>query len=189
MRFKLILVVVGVVFFLSGCVTQSQMQNLDAMWDKDNHEIYKKLGTRDFQGVSKEQAMNAMAITFQRLDLIITTSDFRTGTITATAKAPKPLTHEEYRIVEDVEGPRSRSVAPLIGWNNLAYFESVFNVVVLETKGGVQVSVRGNLKFTGSTLQIIPVTQFPPKALEIGLNKIWDEYNKNIFVQNKTLAK
>lgn len=189
MKLKAILTIFLSSLLLSGCVTQSQMQNLDAMWDKDNQELYKKLGTHDYQGVSKEQAMNAMAVTFQKLDLIITNSDFRTGTMTATAKAPKPLTHEEFKVVEEVEAPRSRSVAPMIGWNNLVYFESVFNTVVLETKGGVQVSIRGNLKFTGSTLQIIPVTQFPPKALEIGLRKIWDEYDKNIFVQKKTLAK
>ena len=35
---------------LGGCVTQSQMQNLDAMWDKDNQQLYKKLGTKDYQG-------------------------------------------------------------------------------------------------------------------------------------------
>lgn len=176
-------------FLLGGCVTQSQMQNLDAMWDQDNQQLYKKLGTRDFQGVSKEQAMSALAITFQRLDLITSNSDYKAGSITASAKAPKPLNFEEFKIVEEVEAPRSRSVAPFIGWNNLVYFESVFNAVTLETKDGVQVSIRGNLKFTGSTLQIIPVTQFPPKALEIALRKFWDEYDKNIFVQKKTLSK
>lgn len=189
MKYRSKLLLCLCVLFLSGCVTQTQMQNLDAMWDRDNQEIYRKLGTQDFQGVTKEQAMNAMAITYQKLDLIIHTSDFKTGTMTASAKAPKPLNYEEYKVVEEVEAPRSRTVAPLIGWNNLAYFESVFNTVVLETKGGVQVSIRGNLKFTGSTLQIVPVTQFPPKGLEIGLRKIWDEYNKNVFVQAKTIGK
>lgn len=189
MKLKTLLLAVLLGMVLTGCVTTSQMQNLDAMWEKDNQELYKKLGTRDYQGVTKEQAMSAMAITFQNLDLITSSSDYRAGTMTASAKAPKPLTFEEFKVVESVEAPRSRSVAPLIGWNNLVYFESVFNAVVLETKGGVQISLRGNLKFTGSTLQIIPVTQFPPKALEIGLRKVWDEYDKNIFVQKKTLAK
>ena len=179
----------AIAFLLGGCVTQSQMQNLDTMWDKDNQQLYKKLGTKDYQGISKEQAMSALAVTFQNLDLITSTSDYRSGSITASAKAPKPLNFEEFKVVEEVEAPRSRSVAPFIGWNNLVYFESVFNAVVLETKNGVQVSIRGNLKFTGSTLQIIPVTQFPPKALEIALRKIWDEYDKNVFIQKKTLAK
>lgn len=187
--FKRYIYPIFMAFLLGGCVTQSQMQNLDAMWDQDNQQLYKKLGTRDFQGVSKEQAMSALAITFQKLDLITSNSDYKAGSITASAKAPKPLNFEEFKIVEEVEAPRSRSVAPFIGWNNLVYFESVFNAVALETKDGVQVSIRGNLKFTGSTLQIIPVTQFPPKALEIALRKFWDEYDKNIFVQKKTLSK
>ena len=188
MRVGLLTLSLALTVLLGGCVTQSQMQNLDAMWDKDNQQVFKKLGTRDFQGVTKEQAMSALAITFQNLDLITTSSDYRAGTMTALAKAPKPLTFDEFKIVEEVEAPRSRSLAPFIGWNNLVYFESVFNAVALETKGGVQISIRGNLKFTGSTLQIIPVTQFPPKGLEIALRKFWDEYDKNVFVQKKTLA-
>ena len=189
MNYRLLLFVLICTLTFSGCVTRSQMQNLDAVWDADNLQIYKKLGTRDYQGVTKEQAIGAMAITFQNLSLITTSSDYRTGSITGTAKAPKPLNYEEFKVVEEVETSRTRSIAPFMGWNNLAYFESTFNAVILETKDGVQVSIRGNLKFTGNTFEIIPVTQFPPKALEIGLRKIWDEYDKNIFVQKKTLGK
>ena len=180
------LVLLVLALLVGGCA--SQIRTLDLMWERENQQLYEKLGTRDYQGVSKEQAMNALAITFKRLDLIMSNSDYRAGTLTASAKAPKPLSYAEFKVVEEVEGPRSSSVVWFMTWGAFSSFDSILNAVVLETEGGVQVSVRGKLQFTGSTLEMIPVTQFPPKALEIGLRKLWDEYDKNIFVQKKTLA-
>jgi len=30
-------------------------------------------------------------------------------------------------------------------------------------------------------------SEFPPKGLEIGYRKVWDEFEKIAFIQNKTL--
>jgi hypothetical protein len=64
--------------FLIGC--QSQIGSLDAVWEKDNRELFNKIGVREYTVLTKEQAFNSMVIAFQRLDIIIENSDIKTGT-------------------------------------------------------------------------------------------------------------
>ena len=90
------------VFYLSGCAAQlmKQVKTLEGEWGKDNTQLQNKLGMKYFDDLPKEKAMNAIAVTFQRLELITENADYKTGIMIASAKSPRPLTHEELEIVE-----------------------------------------------------------------------------------------
>ncbi len=72
-------------------------------------------------------------------------------------------------------------------WSVFGDFESDFNTMFLETNEGVQISINAKLRFVGNRSMVIPVSEFPPKALEIAYPKIWDEFEKIAFIQSKTL--
>ena len=172
------------VFSITGCV--NRIPELNAVWSKENRKYERKLGVK-FYKLSKEEAMNAMAFAYQRLGLIVSNMQYKTGFMYATAAAPRPLTPEEMQIVIDKEDARARRYVPLMMWSVFGDFESDFNTIFLETDDGVQISISAKLRFVGNRNMIIPVSEFPPKALEIAYPKIWDEFEKIAFIQNKTL--
>ena len=182
---KKIIVLILSFFLLSSCI--GNLTEVDSVWDKENRELFNKIGVREYTGLTKEQAVNAMVIAFQRLDIIIENSDYKTGTLTGTATAPKPINYEEFQAVIAAEDVRAKSIAPGFVWN-LRGFDSKFNIIFLEIPNGVQVSMRAKLNYTGRT-NFIPIQNFPPKATEIAIRKIWNEFEKIEFIQRATLKK
>jgi len=181
---KIILVLI---LLLTSCVSTG-MNDLDKIWEKENKEIFNKIGIREYIGITKEQAIKAMVIAFQRLDIIIENSDFKVGTLTGTAIAPKPISYDEFQTVIAVENARAQSTAgPFFVWT-LRGFNSKYNIIYLEIPNGVQISIRANLRYTGRT-DMIAIQNFPPKATEIAIKKIWNEFEKIEFIQRATLKK
>ncbi len=180
---KFLLIISTLLLF--GC--QSNIVNLDAVWEKENRELFNKIGVREYTNLTKEQAVNAMVIAFQRLDIVIDSSDYRAGIMAGSATAPKPLTYEEFEAVKTVEDSRARQYVPLLVWR-LTGFDSKFNAVFLDIPNGVQVSLRAKLNYRGAN-DIIPISNFPPKASEIAIRKIWNEFEKVEFIQRATLKK
>ena len=174
--------------FLFGCQHQyDRVAELDAVWEKENRELFNKIGIREYTNLTKEQAVNAMLIAFQRLDIVIDSSDYKAGIIAGSATAPKPLYYEEFESVKAVEDARVRQYTFLFTWR-LTGFDSKFNAVFLDIPNGVQISLRGKLNYRGGS-DIIPVSNFPPKASEIAIRKIWNEFEKVEFIQKATLKK
>jgi hypothetical protein len=173
-------------FILSGCASRGTIKSLDYEWGLENQSIQNTIGVRTYENISKDKAMNAMLVAFQRLDLIVENSDANTGFILATANAPKPLTHEEFERVIEIEDGRARSHVSRFVWN-FRDFKSKFNTVFLETGEGVQISLRANLHFVGDRASFIPITEFPPEGVKISFPKIWNEFEKVAFIQEKTL--
>ena len=180
-----IIILLSICLLVSGC--SSGLQNLDNEWGKDNREIQNKLGVKIYNNISKEKAMSAMLVAFQRLDLIVENTDFQTGFISAMANAPKPLTRDEFKQVKNIEDGRARSHALLFSWN-LRDFKSKLSVVFLQTQNDIQISLRANLHFVGDRYSFVPVTEFPPEATRIAFVKIWNEFEKVAFIQEKTIS-
>ncbi|MCK5581805.1 MAG: hypothetical protein KAJ18_11100 [Candidatus Omnitrophica bacterium] len=185
MNKKLLTMTISICLLISGC--SSGLQNLDNEWGIDNREIQNKLGVKIYNNISKEKAMSAMLVAFQRLDLIVENTDFETGFISAMANAPKPLTHDEFEQVKKIEDGRARKHALLFSWN-LRDFKSKLSVVFLRTQNDIQISLRANLHFVGDRYSLIPVTEFPPEATRIAFVKIWNEFEKVAFIQEKTIS-
>jgi hypothetical protein len=182
------------VLSLTGCVTPAQLKQqvktLESAWGKDNSQIQNKLGIKTFDGLPKEKAMNAITVSFQRLELITENADYKTGIIIASAQSPRPLTYEELKIVEKAEDARARSIIPYgFSWDSTNNYTNIFNATILETGEGVQISLRSRMEYRGNNPYVIPITEPPPKALEIVFAKFWDEFEKIIFIQDKTLKK
>ena len=150
---------------------------LDAAWGKENQGLQNAIGTKTYSSISKEKAMNAMLLAFQRLDLIIDSSDSKTGFIRASSNAPKPLTYDEFEGIKKIEDGRAKSYVPGFEWN-LAGFKSEFSAVFIEMNGGVQISLRGTLHFVGDATKFIPLTEFPPEGIKVAFPKIWNEFEK-----------
>ncbi len=70
----------------------------------------------------------------------------------------------------------------------LTKFDSKFNAFFLDIPNDVQISLRAKLNYRGAS-DIIPVSNFPPKAVEIAIKKIWNEFEKVEFIQRATLKK
>lgn len=179
------IIILSICLLISGC--SSGITNLDNEWGNDNREIQNKLGVKIYNNISKEKAMSAMLVAFQRLDLIVENTDFETGFISAMANAPKPLTLDEFKQVKNIEDGRARSHVLFFSWN-LRDFKSKFNVVFLPTQDDIQISLRGNLHFVGDRVSLIPVTEFPPEGTRIAFVKIWNEFEKVAFIQEKTIS-
>jgi hypothetical protein len=184
-NFKLLILFL-VTQFLTGCISTAMIHDLNDDWATKNRLITTRLGEKNYDKVSKTEAMNAMVIAFQRLGVTVVNSDKNVGLIVGQAPAPSPLTKADMNIVISAEDANAKKFVPIMVWN-FKDFESDYSVSFLETSNGVQVNVAGKLRFVGDRSAIVPVNQFPPKALEIGLAKIYDEFEKILFIQNRTL--
>jgi|GEM_PF-2900634 len=183
-------ILIAAILSLTGCVGQiiASVKTLETVWGEDNLQLKNKLGLKSYDGMSKEDAMNAMAIACQRLDLLVENADFKVGFIVANATAPRPLNAEEFEVVKTVETPRAKSIVPIgFTWDVLNDYNNQFNFTFLETGEGVQISIRARLEYRKNNPNYIPVSEPPPKALEIIYPKIWNEFEKIAFIQNKTL--
>jgi hypothetical protein len=172
--------IAGLAFFLVGCA--NNMPKLDEVWEKHNSATYASKGTREYKHVSKADAVKAMIVAFQQLDIIIENSDMTVGLLTGSAVYPKPLDYKELQIVHEVEDARMKSIEPQASWLSTG-FENKVNVVFLETSDGVRISIRMKMAYKGNLANVLPVSNLPPKALEIALPKIWNEFEKVNFIQ------
>ncbi len=178
-----------------GQMSQAQrgMNILDDTWKVANDNLNKTLGTREYK-ISKKEAFNAMVITLTELGFIIENQDYETGFILAKGHAPAPLTNSEGEAVKEIEEPKMRALlAPEIGEFSanrfiigLNHFYNIINVHMLERSKDLQISLRSQYQFKGD----IPVTassqQGPPTALEHGIKKIWNTFEKTAFIQEGT---
>jgi hypothetical protein len=169
---------------MEGAQAKFQMINMERA--TENQQILLRLGTKQFQSISKDAAMKAMAVTFQKLDIIVESSDYQGGLLAGRTKGVKPLSYEEFEVVKSIEKVRMEKHFGFSSFGDPSRIELVYNAVVLETADGVQISLRGRSDIKTGAAEVTSA-EFPPKWLEISYTKIWNEFEKNIFVQAKTL--
>lgn len=194
---KILLCLVVLIIYLTGCVSMSQLQRaadtVDGTWAVANGNLLKTAGTRDYH-VSKPEAFRAMFAALTELGFIVMNQDLETGIILAKAPIPTPLSKDEWRIVKEVEEPKMQViVAPDIGgfYSSLCTladkdFDVIINVIVLEKQENVQISLRPQMEYTGSTLGMVYGHQPPPEAVKYAINKTWDVFERALFIQKGT---
>jgi hypothetical protein len=166
---KQILLILCVPFITAGC---ADMHGLNASWHEDNAALLKKVGSREYEGVTKREAVQAASLAFQKMGIVVTSADYATGLLAGISTAPNPLSYSEFQTVVDAEDERARRYVPLFFTWDLSGFDSIYNVFVFETAMGVRVSLGAKLSYRGNPNRI-PVSEFPPKAVEIALPKMW----------------
>lgn len=186
---------------LSGCVATEDfnraMSNLDATWGDQNTRLEKTLGTRYYK-VTKVGAIRGMVIALSNLGMTIKNQDFKTGILLATSIGPTPLSPNEWKHMEAVEMPRAKKIIePDLGiyseflQANPKYSKVNVNVFFLERSKdrGLQISIRFALEYVGpGDPNYHYSTQPPPLGAQIALKKVWNEFEKTLFVQKKVLG-
>ena len=98
---------------LAGCVTDSQhneaMAEIDAFWQEKNANLVATEGRRIVK-VGNRDAFVAIQRAAQRLGMIVEDLDRPAGFLLASSTAPTPLTHDEWKIVQDNDTDEMREV-------------------------------------------------------------------------------
>lgn len=173
---------------LSGCASQESADALGAYWSAQNKKLVQTLGTRYYE-IDRLKAHRAMIIALSTLDLIVENQDSAAGYIMARGGAPRPLTAAEWAQVRKVEESKTQEFmgpfAALTGRST----DVIVNAFIIERSKDVQINLRFRTKYTGSTTGIIFSEEAPPLAVKIGLQKVWDEFERIAFVQREIIDK
>ena len=186
-------------FSITGCISMQEVQHgmnsLDDSWKKRNTSLMKSVGTKIYK-TSKKEAFNAMSMALTDLGFIVESASYETGLLVLRAPAPAPLTKEEYLIItkgDELEAKEimSEAAGSLVGsFTSLGSFLSdvVLNVHMLERKKDLLISLRMIIDTPAAAVPqgMKMGQQPPPSALKAGAAKIWDAFDRNIFVNKKT---
>lgn len=186
MKTQFQLFILAICLSLVGCSSTEKFQLINRERAEENKLILARLGSKQIQGVSKEAAVKAMSIAFQKLDIVVENADYQTGLLVGKTKGVKPLSYEEFEVVKSIEKARMEKHLGFSAFGDPSRIELVYNAIVLETSNGVEISVRGRSDIKTSAAEVTSA-EFPPKWLEISYQKIWNEFDKNVFIQAKTL--
>ncbi len=175
---------------LAGCVTDSQhneaMAEIDAFWQEKNANLVATEGRRIVK-VGNRDAFVAIQRAAQRLGMIVEDLDRPAGFLLASSTAPTPLTHDEWKIVQDNDTDEMREViGEVIG--AASWFvdldptgkEVLAHVVVSEAGEGTEISVNIRLRGTRATVDRDRRLQPPPTAMRIGLEKFWKIFEEEV---------
>jgi len=176
--------------FLSGCMAQMQenMNALQSYWEKENSKLVSELGTRYYK-LGVFDAQRAMLIALSNLEMSIEQQDSNSGFIVAKANAPHPLSTDEWLRVKDIEEPNAQKIAGPMFILDGTKSEVIINTIILKREHDIQITIRFRTKYIGNTAGLIIGRQPPPEAVKIGLRKIWNEFEKTVFIQGKVLGR
>jgi len=184
-------------FSITGCISMQEVQHglnvIDDTWKKRNTSILKSVGTKVYK-ITKKEAFNAMSMTLTDLGFIVESASYETGLLVLRGPSPAPLTKEEYLIItkgDELEAKEiiSEAAGSLVGSSmSLGNFLSdvVLNVHMLERKKDLQISLRMIADSPAAPPGMKFGQQPPPSALKAGAAKIWDAFDRNIFINKKT---
>lgn len=176
---------------LAGCASDQQKINAINAVNQGFRAEYEKLlaerGTRVFQ-VSRADAFIAMRVTLAELGMVTEQQDMGLGYLAVAAKAPLPLTADEWRTASEVDLPLlHRLIEPHVGIAaNFVQFEPqgldvVINATVLEAAGGTGVSLTVRLRETAPPRSGWPRREYvSPRVLNIGLDKIFATFEREL---------
>lgn len=175
---------------LSGCApmqgAQTQMDKLGATYADENAKLTTAVGTRYYK-ISKEKAQSAMLLALTNLDVSVENQDLKSGFINGKSTLPKPLSQAEFDRAWAIEGPRAKEITGYdIFWPGT--IDLISNILINERSGDVQVNIRFRMKHTIVKEDWVILTQIPPEVARVAYRKLWDEFEKVAFVQEKVIS-
>ena len=165
---------------LSGCMS---VGDINRMWGADNDKLRQTVCRKEMP-LEKRPAIVALVATFGQLNMVVDNVDYDLGLVRATGKAPAPLSYDEFEDVKRVEGPRITN--PLFRWD-MHFDIAVSGVVNATSAGGSLVALTGRLDFEGNLQMIEPVSELPPRALQLACEKIFAAMDRVAAEQKQTL--
>lgn len=179
-------------FGMMGCAqaiyqdAQDKMDRLGAVYTEEGVKQTQAMGTRYYK-TTKEKAQSAMLLALTNADISIENQDVKSGFINGRSTLPKPLTKSEFDQAWKLEEARAKQITGYdIMWPGT--IDLITNVLINERANDVQINVRFRMKHTVVKENWIILTQIPPEVTKIAYKKIWDEFEKTGFVQEKIIS-
>jgi hypothetical protein len=176
---------------LVGCASdQEKIAAVNAINQGFRVEYEKLLatnGSHRYQ-VSRAEAFVAMRVTLAGLGMRTEQQDVAIGHLAVAAKAPLPLTDDEWRSASEADLPfLQQLIKPYVGIAaNFVHFEPqgldvVINATFLEIAGGTEVSLTVRLRETAPPRSGWPRREYvAPHLLSLGLSKIFANFEREL---------
>jgi hypothetical protein len=176
---------------LCGCVAEPQkvsaIQSVNQGFRIEYEKLLAQKGThRVPQG--RNDAFLAMRVTLASLGMRTEQQDVSLGHIAVAAKAPLPLSDEEWRNASQADLPLLRKlIEPHVGLaSNFVYFEPeglevVINATFIELAGGTEVSLTVRLREIAPPRSGWPRREYVgPHLVEAGIEKIFAAFDREL---------
>ena len=176
---------------LVGCASDQQKINAIGAVNEGFRREYEKLlteqGTRVYK-LSNADAFVAMRVAMAELGMHTERQDVALGYLAVAAKAPLPLTDEEWRAASREDLPLLRGlIEPHVGLAaNFVQFEPqgldvVINATFLDGAGGTEVSLTVRLREIAPPRSGWPRREYvAPHLLKVGLDKIFGTFEREL---------
>ena len=176
---------------LAGCASDQQKINAINAVNQGFRVEYEKLlaeqGTRVYK-LGRAEAFVAMRVVLAELGLRTEHQDVALGYLAVAAKAPLPLTEDEWRAASQLDLPLLRRlIEPHVGVAaNFVQFEPqglevVINATFLDAPGGTEVSLTVRLREIAPPRSGWPRREYvSPRVLHIGLEKIFATFEREL---------
>ena len=176
---------------LAGCASDQQKSNAIRAVNEGFRLEYEKLladqGTRVFK-LGRADAFVAMRVAMAELGLHTEHQDVALGYLAVAAKAPLPLTEDEWRAASQLDLPLLRKlIEPHVGMAaNFVQFEPqglevVINATFLAVPGGTEVSLTVRLREIAQPRSGWPRREYvSPHVLQAGLDKIFSTFEREL---------
>ena len=159
---------------------KSAIEAVNEAFREDYEMVLKEDGTRYFP-VPVNRSLTTTRACLTLMGMSSLGEDIDTGYLRMKARAPKPLTLQEWREAVNVDQPRLRSiVVEHVGFpGHFVRFEPegldvVINATALAAADGSRVSLTMRLEETEPPQTGYPRREYPPpSAVRLGLNNIW----------------
>ena len=187
---KNLFIVLLVSLGLAGCVTmqgaQKEMDKLGSVYSDENSKLTTSIGTRYYK-ISKEKAQSAMLLALSNLEILVENQDQKSGFINGKSTIPKPLSQTEFDGAWEIEASRAKKITGFdLFWPGTIDFIS--NILINERSDDVQINIRFRMKHSAVQEGWVVLTQIPPEVTRIAYRKLWNEFEKVAFVQEKVIS-
>jgi hypothetical protein len=182
---------------LAGCVSQDvkrdAINDINRAFKEDYEAILARNGTR-FANTSTGDAFDAVAASLVSLRMNLRQQSRGLGYLNADAPAPLPLDRAEWTRAGAADLPRAREIL----WRHVGPLAELFNfepdgldvvitATIIEARGGSEVSLTMRMREVAPPKSGMPRREYPPpSALQIGLDKIWAAFDRELKAKART---
>jgi hypothetical protein len=176
---------------LCACVAEPQkvgaIQAVNQGFRVEYEKLLAERGTRKVPQ-ARSDAFLAMRVTLAGLGMRTEQQDLALGHLAVAAKAPLPLSEEEWRNASKADLPLLRKlIEPQVGlMSNFVQFEPeglevLINATFVEVTGGTEVSLTVRLREIASPRSGWPRREYVgPTVTAVGLEKIFDAFEREL---------
>ena len=181
----------GAVPVIAGCATDDQkrgaINDVNAEFRVQYEQILTERGTRVYRA-NPDEAFAALRAALGRVGMRVADQAPRIGYLSVVGPAPSPLTEREWRMAAEQDLPKLREIATqhvgMLG--RFVSFEPeglevIINATALEVRSGVEISLTARMREIAPPKSGMPRREYlPPSAVRMGLDKIWEEFEREL---------